>query len=50
MSRICRWWELEFSPRSSYSEWLSWISNIRLSETKKEILEDICYVKWWLIW
>ncbi|GJT96114.1 RNA-directed DNA polymerase, eukaryota [Tanacetum coccineum] len=50
LANLCRWWELDYSPMNSYSEWLSWVSNIRLSKSKKEILEGICYVTWWLIW
>ncbi|GJX26136.1 RNA-directed DNA polymerase, eukaryota [Tanacetum coccineum] len=50
MIKVCRWWELEYTSMNSYTEWLSWFSNIRLSKLKKEILEGICYVTWWLIW
>ncbi|GJW21211.1 RNA-directed DNA polymerase, eukaryota [Tanacetum coccineum] len=37
---ICRWWNLTWSPLSSYEEWLSWFKDIRLGSILKCMLED----------
>ncbi|GJS61724.1 RNA-directed DNA polymerase, eukaryota, reverse transcriptase zinc-binding domain protein [Tanacetum coccineum] len=50
MAKVCRWWELDYIPLNSYADWLFWLTNSRLSKLKKEILEGVCYVTWWLIW
>ncbi|GJT53181.1 hypothetical protein Tco_0988235 [Tanacetum coccineum] len=34
-----RWWEVVWQHRSSFSEWLSWFSDIRLSSKVKGLLE-----------
>ncbi|GJY76054.1 zinc finger, CCHC-type containing protein [Tanacetum coccineum] len=47
---ICRWWNLTWSPLSSYEEWLSWFKDIRLGYILKCMLEGIFYVSWWSIW
>ncbi|GJZ10726.1 RNA-directed DNA polymerase, eukaryota [Tanacetum coccineum] len=47
---ICRWWDLFWSPLSSYSEWLSWFKNIRLQSKSKDLLEGVFYIAWWSIW
>ncbi|GKB07586.1 RNA-directed DNA polymerase, eukaryota [Tanacetum coccineum] len=47
---ICRWWELEVPSLNSYIDWLSCLSNTRLSKLMKEILEGTCYISWWIIW
>ncbi|GJS85472.1 RNA-directed DNA polymerase, eukaryota [Tanacetum coccineum] len=47
---ICRWWNLTWSPLSSYEEWLSWFKDIRLGSILKCMLEGIFYVSWWSIW
>ncbi|GJT16467.1 RNA-directed DNA polymerase, eukaryota, reverse transcriptase zinc-binding domain protein, partial [Tanacetum coccineum] len=39
MIKVCRWWDIDYSPLFSYEEWLSWLLNSRLSKLKKEILE-----------
>ncbi|GKB30254.1 RNA-directed DNA polymerase, eukaryota, reverse transcriptase zinc-binding domain protein [Tanacetum coccineum] len=31
LRRICRWWDLDWQPWPSFSEWSSWFSSIRLS-------------------
>lgn len=49
-SKVMRWWELDDPDISSYDEWLSWFNNIRLPMPLKDVLEGICYVKWWLVW
>ncbi|GKF00446.1 RNA-directed DNA polymerase, eukaryota, partial [Tanacetum coccineum] len=36
---ICRWWNLTWSPLSSYEEWLSWFKDIRLGSILKCMLE-----------
>ncbi|GJV92918.1 RNA-directed DNA polymerase, eukaryota [Tanacetum coccineum] len=38
LKRICRWWEVVWQHCSSFSEWLSWFSDIRLSSKVKAIL------------
>ncbi|GJT62358.1 RNA-directed DNA polymerase, eukaryota [Tanacetum coccineum] len=50
MHNICCWWELETVSLNSYSDWIIWLTNVRLIKKKKEILEGICYVSWWFIW
>nr|GEV68877.1 RNA-directed DNA polymerase, eukaryota [Tanacetum cinerariifolium] len=47
---ICRWWDLSWSPMSSYSEWLSWFKNIRLYSKSKVLLEGVFYIAWWSVW
>ncbi|GJX84443.1 RNA-directed DNA polymerase, eukaryota, reverse transcriptase zinc-binding domain protein [Tanacetum coccineum] len=39
MRKVCRWWELDFTPLNSYSEWLIWFSSSRMSKLKKVIFE-----------
>ncbi|GJX09421.1 RNA-directed DNA polymerase, eukaryota [Tanacetum coccineum] len=48
--KLMRWRELEDIDLASYDDWLLWINLSRLSKRLKEILEGVCYVKWWLIW
>ncbi|GJU75646.1 RNA-directed DNA polymerase, eukaryota [Tanacetum coccineum] len=48
--KLMRWWELEDIDLASYDYWLLWLNSSRLSKRLKEILEGVCYVKWWLIW
>ncbi|GKA29440.1 RNA-directed DNA polymerase, eukaryota, partial [Tanacetum coccineum] len=48
--RICRWWELDWHQWSSFSEWLEWFSNIRLSSKVKSLLEGVFMVAWWTLW
>ncbi|GKB19423.1 RNA-directed DNA polymerase, eukaryota [Tanacetum coccineum] len=48
--KLMRWWELEDIDLASYDDWLLWLNSSRLSKRLKEILEGVCYVKWWLIW
>ncbi|GKA41844.1 hypothetical protein Tco_0734504 [Tanacetum coccineum] len=45
-----RWWELKDIDLASYDDWLLWLNSSRLFKQLKEILEGVCYVKWWLIW
>nr|GEU39075.1 RNA-directed DNA polymerase, eukaryota [Tanacetum cinerariifolium] len=47
--KFMRWWELEDIDLASYDYWLLWLNSSRLSKRLKEILEGVCYVKWWLI-
>ncbi|GKE21387.1 RNA-directed DNA polymerase, eukaryota [Tanacetum coccineum] len=49
MIKVARWWDLDFLALNSYEEWLVWFNTIRLSKRLKEILEDTCYVMWWVI-
>ncbi|GJW37117.1 RNA-directed DNA polymerase, eukaryota [Tanacetum coccineum] len=37
---VCRWWNVLWSPFSSYADWLVWFSSIRLSSKLKKILEE----------
>ncbi|GKC82789.1 RNA-directed DNA polymerase, eukaryota, partial [Tanacetum coccineum] len=41
--RICRWWNIDWSPLGSYIEWLSWFKAIRLNSFLKSILEGVFY-------
>ncbi|GKE91843.1 RNA-directed DNA polymerase, eukaryota, partial [Tanacetum coccineum] len=50
LKRVCRWWELEYQLWSSFSEWETWFSSIRLPVHIKSILEGVFYVSWWFIW
>ncbi|GJY88930.1 RNA-directed DNA polymerase, eukaryota, partial [Tanacetum coccineum] len=47
---VCRWWNVSWSPFSSYADWLVWFSSIRLSSKLKKMLEGVFYVVWWSIW
>ncbi|GJW57638.1 zf-CCHC domain-containing protein [Tanacetum coccineum] len=46
LKRICRWWEQDFEPWSSFSSWDEWFSSIRLPVNNKKILEGVFYVAW----
>nr|GFA83967.1 RNA-directed DNA polymerase, eukaryota [Tanacetum cinerariifolium] len=48
--RLCRWWDLEWQDLSSFSEWYSWFSSVRLSSKVKDLLEGVCYIAWWYVW
>ena len=48
--KLMCWWELEDIDLASYDDWLLWLNSSRLSKRLKDILEGVCYVKWWLIW
>ncbi|GJV18660.1 RNA-directed DNA polymerase, eukaryota, reverse transcriptase zinc-binding domain protein [Tanacetum coccineum] len=39
MSKIMRWWELEFQEMNSYKDWAIWMSNIRLSSKSRKVFE-----------
>nr|GEZ84592.1 RNA-directed DNA polymerase, eukaryota [Tanacetum cinerariifolium] len=41
---VCRWWNLTWSPFSSFSKWLSWFNSIRLCSRIKGMLEEVFYV------
>ncbi|GJU53603.1 RNA-directed DNA polymerase, eukaryota [Tanacetum coccineum] len=47
---VCRWWNLDWSPLGSYSDWLLWFNSIRLSSKVKDLLEGVFYITWWSIW
>nr|GEX72659.1 RNA-directed DNA polymerase, eukaryota [Tanacetum cinerariifolium] len=41
LRRVCRWWDLDLQAWSSFSDWNSWFSAIRLSsKLEKEYKED----------
>ncbi|GJR03408.1 hypothetical protein Tco_0526392 [Tanacetum coccineum] len=48
--KFMRWWELEVIDLASYDDWMLWLNSSWLFKRLKEILEGVCYVKWWLIW
>lgn len=48
--RLCRWWDLSWSPLSSYLDWLSWFKNIRMNSKSKDLLEGVFYISWWSVW
>ena len=48
--KIFTWWDINPSEISSYEEWLNWVSSIQLSSNRKELLEGVFYVMWWLVW
>nr|GEY52627.1 RNA-directed DNA polymerase, eukaryota [Tanacetum cinerariifolium] len=48
--KLMCWWELEDIVLASYDDWLLWLNFSRLSKRLEEILEGVCYVKWWLTW
>ncbi|GKB13205.1 RNA-directed DNA polymerase, eukaryota [Tanacetum coccineum] len=50
LRRICRWWEVVWQQWSSFSEWLDWFSDIRLTSKVKSLLEGVYMVAWWAIW
>ncbi|GJR43318.1 RNA-directed DNA polymerase, eukaryota, partial [Tanacetum coccineum] len=50
MSKVSRWWELEFQDFFSYDDWLLWFKNLRMSKRLKDVSEGVCYISWWVIW
>nr|GEW05051.1 RNA-directed DNA polymerase, eukaryota [Tanacetum cinerariifolium] len=50
LRRVCRWWDLDWQLWSSFSDWYSWFSLIRLSSKVKSLLEGVFCVAWWSIW
>ncbi|GJU10344.1 RNA-directed DNA polymerase, eukaryota [Tanacetum coccineum] len=50
LRRICRWWDLDWQPWSSFSTWDTWFSSIKLAPNNKKLLEGVFYVAWWSIW
>ncbi|GJU28356.1 hypothetical protein Tco_1166977 [Tanacetum coccineum] len=49
-ARICRWWNLSWTPLGSYADWLNWFNSIRLSSKVKDLLEGVLYITWWSVW
>ncbi|PWA52452.1 hypothetical protein CTI12_AA454090 [Artemisia annua] len=47
---VCRWWNLDWSPVGSYSDWLAWFNSVRLSSNVKGLLEGVFYISWWSVW
>nr|GEU69427.1 RNA-directed DNA polymerase, eukaryota [Tanacetum cinerariifolium] len=41
---------LDSPDLSSFSEWYSWFSSVRLSSKVKDILEGVFYIAWWSVW
>nr|GEU76129.1 RNA-directed DNA polymerase, eukaryota [Tanacetum cinerariifolium] len=50
LRRMCRWWDLDWEAWSSFSDWNSWFSAIRLSSKVNCLLEGVFCVAWWSIW
>ena len=48
--KVFRWWSLDATSLHSYEDWLSWLTNIRISKQVKLVLEGVFYVMWWEIW
>nr|GEZ31425.1 RNA-directed DNA polymerase, eukaryota [Tanacetum cinerariifolium] len=46
---VCRWWNMAWSSFGSYSDWLHWFNDIRLSPKVKDLLEGVFYTTWWSI-
>ncbi|GKC68629.1 RNA-directed DNA polymerase, eukaryota, reverse transcriptase zinc-binding domain protein [Tanacetum coccineum] len=47
---IARWWNICMADVSSYEDWWSWFSSLRLSLILKKLLEGVFYVSWWVVW
>nr|GEV77600.1 RNA-directed DNA polymerase, eukaryota [Tanacetum cinerariifolium] len=47
---IARWWNLCMADVSSYEDWWSWFSSLRLSPILKKLLDGVFYVSWWVVW
>ncbi|GJY95969.1 RNA-directed DNA polymerase, eukaryota [Tanacetum coccineum] len=50
MHLVFRWWNLDRSSFSSYSDWLVWFKALRMGSKKKDVLEGVFYIAWWCIW
>ena len=50
MFKVTRWWELVYQDLSSYEDWFLWLSNLRVTKRRKDVLEGVCYITWWVIW
>ncbi|GKC81177.1 hypothetical protein Tco_1136894 [Tanacetum coccineum] len=48
--KISTWWDFNLSEVSSFEEWRIWLSNIHLQGLRKEVLEGVFYIIWWLVW
>nr|GEV15434.1 RNA-directed DNA polymerase, eukaryota [Tanacetum cinerariifolium] len=49
-TKVARWWEFDCSDLFSYDDWLEWFHTLCFLKGFKDILEDVFYVKWWVIW
>ncbi|GJS25423.1 RNA-directed DNA polymerase, eukaryota, reverse transcriptase zinc-binding domain protein [Tanacetum coccineum] len=47
---ITSWWDIKALRVSSYEEWWSWFSSLRLSSKIKMVLQSVFYITWWLVW
>ncbi|GKE48611.1 RNA-directed DNA polymerase, eukaryota [Tanacetum coccineum] len=50
LQNIYQWWNLQWEEVSSFVDWYSWFSSIRLPIKLKTILEGVFYTSWWHIW
>nr|GEU50137.1 hypothetical protein [Tanacetum cinerariifolium] len=48
--KIARWWNVKMTEMSSYEEWWTWFSALRLENKIKKIFEGVFYITWWLLW
>ena len=48
--KISTWWDFWLLEVSSFEEWRIWLSNIHLQGLRKEVLEGVFYIIWWLVW
>ncbi|GJR49731.1 RNA-directed DNA polymerase, eukaryota [Tanacetum coccineum] len=46
LHRICRWWDFPPNSWTSFMEWQSWFSSVRLASKVKILLEGVFYVAW----
>lgn len=47
---MSRWCDVLTPDLISYQSWKSWMDNLKIRSTKKEILKAISYVMWWSLW
>ena len=50
LKKVCRWWDFEPYVWTSFQDWQSWFSSIRLSSKLKSLLEGVFLVTWWFVW
>ena len=48
--KLSTWWDFQLLDVSSFEEWRIWLSNIHLQGLRKEVLEGVFYIIWWLVW
>ncbi|GKD19274.1 RNA-directed DNA polymerase, eukaryota, partial [Tanacetum coccineum] len=48
--KIAHWWDVRYSNFSSYEDWYDWLSNLKMHPKRRDNLEGVCYIMWWLVW